>query len=106
MDCYPLNVYSTKQNKKKSKVLKIFIIMLLLRFIKFHFKVITCFMVAVWSRHYVGYALVALMLEWNSIFLHLRQLLQIYGVRKLNPWYRLNSLINLGMYSTASASEL
>ncbi|BFZ18470.1 hypothetical protein BsWGS_21508 [Bradybaena similaris] len=63
-----------------------------------HTVLICCFMVAVSSRHYVGYAVVALMVEWNSIFLHLRQLLQICGVAKLNNWYRLNSLTNLATF--------
>ncbi|GFO41164.1 tlc domain-containing protein 2 [Plakobranchus ocellatus] len=61
-------------------------------------KIITCFMVAVTWRHYVGYAVVALLVEINSVFLHFRQLLQICGVSKFNPWYRLNSLINLATF--------
>ncbi|CAG5132301.1 unnamed protein product [Candidula unifasciata] len=63
-----------------------------------HAVIICCFMVPVLSHHYVGYAVVALMVEWNSIFLHLRQLLQICGVSKLNAWYRLNSLTNLATF--------
>ncbi|KAH9487582.1 TLC domain-containing protein 2 [Bulinus truncatus] len=55
-------------------------------------------MVAVGTRHYVGYAVVALLAEINSVFLHLRQLLQICGVSKLNPWYRVNSFVNLGTF--------
>ncbi|CAL1527275.1 unnamed protein product [Lymnaea stagnalis] len=69
-----------------------------LELIGHHIVIITCFMVAVSSRHYVGYAVVALMVELNSIFLHLRQLLQICGVSKFNPWYRFNSLINLATF--------
>ncbi|XP_059166039.1 TLC domain-containing protein 2-like [Physella acuta] len=69
-----------------------------LEFIGHHVVIITCFMVAVWTRHYVGYAVVALLVEINSIFLHSRQLLQICGVSKFNPWYRLNSLINLASF--------
>ncbi|KAK3758158.1 hypothetical protein RRG08_060815 [Elysia crispata] len=63
-----------------------------------HVVIITCFMVAVCWRHYVGYAVVALLVEINSVFLHFRQLLQICGVSKFNRWYRLNSLINLATF--------
>ncbi|GFS12976.1 TLC domain-containing protein 2 [Elysia marginata] len=63
-----------------------------------HVVIIACFMVAVGWRHYVGYAVVALLVEINSVFLHFRQLLQICGVSKFNGWYRLNSLINLATF--------
>nr|KAI8738054.1 TLC domain-containing protein 2-like [Biomphalaria glabrata] len=69
-----------------------------LELIGHHFVIITCFMVAVGTRHYVGYAVVALLVEINSIFLHLRQLLQICGVSKLNSWSRVNSFVNLGTF--------
>ena len=45
---------------------------------------------------YVGYAVVALTAEVNSIFLHTRQLMLLVKVDKLNSMYRLNSLINIG----------
>ncbi|XP_012942870.1 TLC domain-containing protein 2 [Aplysia californica] len=69
-----------------------------LELIGHHVVIISCFMVAVLTRHYVGYAVVALIVEINSIFLHFRQLLQICGTSKFNPWYRLNSLINLATF--------
>ena len=47
---------------------------------------------------YIGYAAVALIVELNSIFLHLRQLLQICHFTKNDSIYRFNSLINLGRY--------
>ena len=46
----------------------------------------------------MGYSVLALIVELNTIFLHLRQLLQTCGVPKSNQYYRLNSLINLGEY--------
>ena len=46
----------------------------------------------------MGYAVLALVVELNSIFLHIRQLLQTCGFSKSNQYYRLNSLINLGRY--------
>lgn len=63
-----------------------------------HVVIIACFMVAVCWRHYVGYAVVALLVEINSVFLHFRQMLQICGVSKFNGWYRLNSLVNLATF--------
>lgn len=63
----------------------------------FNFKVIACYMVAVTTKLYVGYAVVGLLVELNSIFLHLRQLMQICGFAKTSACYRLNSLLNLGM---------
>lgn len=42
--------------------------------------------------------MVALFVEVNSIFLHTRQLLNIMGVSKKEPKYRLNSMINIGTF--------
>ena len=63
------------------------------------FQIITCFGIAVFTKLYVGYAVLALVVELNSIFLHLRQLLQTCGFSRSNQYYRLNSLVNLGKYS-------
>lgn len=48
-------------------------------------------------HQYVGFALVALLVEINSIFLHLRQILLMADLVH-TACYRLNSLINLGTY--------
>lgn len=63
-----------------------------------HVVIIICFGVSIVSRMYVGYAVVALVIELNSIFLHLRQILQICHYKKDNKMYRLNSIINLGTF--------
>ncbi|XP_061189669.1 TLC domain-containing protein 2-like [Saccostrea echinata] len=63
-----------------------------------HVVIIICFGVSIVSRMYVGYAVVALVIELNSIFLHLRQILQICQFKKDNKLYRLNSIINLGTF--------
>ena len=55
-----------------------------------------CFGIAIITQHYVGYAVVALIVEINSIFLHLRQLLQVLKVPRDSLPYRINSLVNLG----------
>lgn len=60
-------------------------------------KVIICFGLAVLLHQYVGFALVALLVEINSIFLHLRQILLMANLVH-TTCYRLNSLINLGTY--------
>lgn len=44
------------------------------------------------------YAMVALFVEVNSIFLHIRQLFNITGVDKEEPMYRLNSILNIGTF--------
>lgn len=44
------------------------------------------------------YAVVALFVEVNSIFLHTRQLLNIMGMSKQEPKYRLNSMLNIGTF--------
>jgi len=63
-----------------------------------HVVIIVCFGVSIVSRMYVGYAVVALVIELNSIFLHLRQLLQICQFKKDNKIYRVNSIINLATF--------
>ncbi|KAK4297748.1 hypothetical protein Pmani_029866 [Petrolisthes manimaculis] len=63
-----------------------------------HACVISCFGLAVWSTMYIGYAVVALFVEVNSIFLHIRQLFNITGMNKNEPEYRLNSMVNIGTF--------
>ncbi|XP_076832129.1 TLC domain-containing protein 2 [Brachyhypopomus gauderio] len=62
-----------------------------------HMVVIACFGLSALTRHYVGYAVVALLVEINSIFLHLRQMLRMANAAHL-VLYRLNSMVNLGTY--------
>ncbi|XP_040506333.1 TLC domain-containing protein 2 isoform X2 [Gallus gallus] len=62
-----------------------------------HSVVIVCFGIAVLLHQYVGFALVALLVEINSIFLHLRQILLMADLVH-TTCYRLNSIINLGTY--------
>lgn len=60
-------------------------------------QVIVCFGIAVLLHQYVGFALVALLVEINSIFLHLRQILLMANLVH-TTCYRLNSVVNLGTY--------
>ncbi|XP_044286538.1 TLC domain-containing protein 2 isoform X2 [Varanus komodoensis] len=62
-----------------------------------HSVVIACFGFAFLVHRYVGFAMVALLVEINSIFLHLRTILRMAGLAN-TPSYRLTSLLNLGTY--------
>uniref|UniRef100_A0A3B3VBJ4 TLC domain containing 2 n=1 Tax=Poecilia latipinna TaxID=48699 RepID=A0A3B3VBJ4_9TELE len=60
-------------------------------------QVITCFGLSVVSCRYVGFSVVALLVEINSVFLHLRQILRMASMAA-STLYRVNSIINLGTY--------
>ncbi|CAB1348923.1 unnamed protein product [Coregonus sp. 'balchen'] len=60
-------------------------------------KVISCFGIAVLTGRYVGFAVVALLVEINSVFLHLRQILRMANL-VAGDLYRINSMVNLGTY--------
>ncbi|XP_007894819.2 TLC domain-containing protein 2 [Callorhinchus milii] len=62
-----------------------------------HSVVITCFGISVMLYSYVGFAVVALLVEINSVFLHLRQILLMINLRQ-STLFRVNSIINLGTY--------
>ncbi|XP_039363956.1 TLC domain-containing protein 2 isoform X2 [Mauremys reevesii] len=62
-----------------------------------HSVVIICFSLTVLVHQYIGFALVALLVEINSIFLHLRQILLMANLVH-STCYRLNSIINLATY--------
>lgn len=61
------------------------------------FQVIVCFGFAFLVRRFVGFAMVALLVEINSVFLHLRTILQMAGLANTAS-FRLTSLVNLGTY--------
>ena len=63
-----------------------------------HTVVIFCFGVAVVKFRFVNFAIVSLLCEINSIFLHTRQLLNLANVPKAAYFYRLNSLVNILTY--------
>ncbi|XP_034557282.1 TLC domain-containing protein 2 [Notolabrus celidotus] len=62
-----------------------------------HLVVINCFGLSVLSYRYVGFSVVALLVEVNSVFLHLRQMLRMANIAT-GTLYRVNSMINLGTY--------
>ncbi|XP_067422095.1 TLC domain-containing protein 2 isoform X2 [Emydura macquarii macquarii] len=70
-----------------------------------HSVVIICFSIAVLVHRYIGFTLVALLVEINSIFLHLRQILLMANLLH-TTCYRLNSILNLGTYVVFRISTL
>lgn len=75
----------------------VFVIVVLIRSYFTLFQVIICFGISLLLHRYVGFSVVALLVEINSIFLHLRQILLMANQLK-TTFYRLNSLLNLGTY--------
>jgi len=63
-----------------------------------HVFAISCFAVSTFSLYYLGYAMIGLLVEFNSIFLHLRQLLLFVNTPKSELHYRIVSLTNLGTF--------
>ncbi|XP_028323139.1 TLC domain-containing protein 2-like [Gouania willdenowi] len=65
-----------------------------------HSMVISCFSYAVKSRFHLGFAVVSLLVEINSVFLHIRQLLLLSGRtnRSIRPsrTFTVTSWLNLG----------
>ncbi|KAG7321441.1 hypothetical protein KOW79_015856 [Hemibagrus wyckioides] len=67
-------------------------------FLLHHVMVIWTFLYAVLTWHYVAGAVVALFVEVNSIFLHLRLMLKMAGVAQDSLLYTINKFINLTTY--------
>ncbi|GAB1608165.1 TLC domain-containing protein 2-like [Argonauta hians] len=63
-----------------------------------HVVILIAFSIPILTYKSVGYMVVALLVEVNSIFLHFRQLLRIHNVDKKSSLYRLTSLLNLGTF--------
>ncbi|XP_054270146.1 TLC domain-containing protein 2-like [Macrosteles quadrilineatus] len=63
-----------------------------------HVLVISCFTLAITTYNYEGYGLMALLVEVNSVFLHIRQLMIIQNWNRKTFVYRLNSSLNLGTF--------
>lgn len=79
-------------------------------------QVISCFGLAVTSRLYLGFAVVSLLVEINSVFLHIRQLLLLSGQRnrpgggvtapRPTVTYTTNCWLNLGTWVPQSFCPL
>ncbi|KAK1786021.1 hypothetical protein P4O66_017568 [Electrophorus voltai] len=62
-------------------------------------QVLWCFLYALYTRRYVGGAVIALLVEINSVTLHTRLLLKLAEARA-STVYRINKLLNLLTYVT------
>ena len=58
----------------------------------------SCFTLCVFTRYYLGFGMVALLVEVNSFFLHWRQLLLLSGIPKTSIYFRSVSLVNLATF--------
>uniref|UniRef100_A0A3B1KFN5 TLC domain containing 1 n=1 Tax=Astyanax mexicanus TaxID=7994 RepID=A0A3B1KFN5_ASTMX len=67
-------------------------------FLIHHVLVISTFMYALITSVYVAGAVIALFVEVNSVFLHLRLLLKLAGVPRDSLLYTVNKLINVATY--------
>ena len=63
-----------------------------------HIVVVACFGLAVVQKKFVNFVIVALLCEINSIFLHLRQMLNMAGVPSSFLVVRVNNLVNIVTY--------
>ncbi|KAK6038915.1 hypothetical protein COOONC_23580 [Cooperia oncophora] len=60
-----------------------------------HVVVITGFVVTLVTHKYLGVVIFGLLMELNSIFLHTRSLLNLYGIKKKSTSFRLVALLNI-----------
>ncbi|CAH8537606.1 unnamed protein product [Schistosoma intercalatum] len=67
-------------------------------FLVHHFVIFLCFSSALLSGNYIGYAVVSLLPEVNSIFLHLRRAMNYLHVPKRNPIFRAICLLNISSF--------
>ncbi|CAF1288041.1 unnamed protein product [Rotaria magnacalcarata] len=63
-----------------------------------HIIIIGCFGISLYLGRYIGYCVISLFIEINSIFLHLRQLFLFSNKSKCDQIYRINNIINLGTF--------
>ncbi|KJH41465.1 hypothetical protein DICVIV_12557 [Dictyocaulus viviparus] len=60
-----------------------------------HIVVITGFVVTLATKKYLGIVIFGLLMEINSVFLHTRSLMNLYGVKKKSTSFRLVALLNI-----------
>ena len=59
-----------------------------------------------WRQSLLGYGLISTLVEVNGIFLHLRQLLLLYGVQKHSKLYQINLIINITTFAVLRVGVL
>ena len=82
-------LYDTIDNLLNDKTRKTFEIMI------HHFVIIFCFGIVLFIKLYLGNLSAVILLEVHSVFLHLRHVMQHYGLKKNNFFYRLNAVLNV-----------
>lgn len=60
-----------------------------------HFIVLAAFAVTMVTDKYLGVVIFGLLMELNSIFLHSRSMLNLYGTNKKSPQFRMVALLNM-----------
>jgi len=65
-----------------------------------HFMVVLCYSLAVTSGQFIAYGALSLIVEINSVFLHMRQLFIITHEPKCSTRYKSNALLNVGTFLT------
>lgn len=60
-----------------------------------HVVVLSAFGVTMFMNQFLGVVIFGLLMELNSIFLHSRSLLNLYGVNKKSPSFRIIALLNM-----------
>jgi len=63
-----------------------------------HFCVIVCFAISLYTRKYIGCASICMVLELNSIFLHIRQLMVITDVDRSSRAFRAIAVLNMATF--------
>ncbi|KAK4471050.1 hypothetical protein MN116_000560 [Schistosoma mekongi] len=63
-----------------------------------HFVIFLCFSSALLSGKYIGYAVVSLLPEVNSVFLHLRRVMNYLHIPKENCFFHATCLLNIGTF--------
>ncbi len=82
---YIISLYKVLSNLIR-KIDNVFLVMI---------QIFICFGISVYLGRYIGYCVISLYIELNSIFLHLRQLLLFWNVSKQETIYRINNRINI-----------
>ena len=60
-----------------------------------HIVVLTAFAITLFTGKFLGVVVFGLLMECNSVFLHTRSLLNLYGVSKKQPSFRIVALLNM-----------
>ena len=63
-----------------------------------HVLILGCFSNTLYFRRFVGYNMVALMIEFSNIFLHFRQLLLLSNYPRSGQLYQINCVVNIGEF--------